>query len=489
MLNYKMWIGGKWVEAESGKTFTVVNPATEEEIAQVPLGDQADVDKAVEAARQAFPIWSNMTLDERGKIIKQIAASMSDHFEELVEIDILDHGSPIEVAKGFAKEIPGMFEYAVEASRNILGVGEARIGHRDTFPYFRPETFPYLKREPIGVCACITPWNVPLAVTNKLAAALATGNTCIVKPPTVDSLPALKVAEILAEHDLPPGVVNIVTGPGNTVGEMLASHQGVQMVAFTGGSETGKDIMSAASKTVKRLFLELGGKNPFIVLENANVDAAVSKGIFASFFNTGSICSSPGRYYIHDTIYDEFVDKFVAEAKKIVVGDPNDKKTKMGPVVSAEHRDRVEGYIKLGIEEGAKLVLGGNRPTEPPLNRGYYILPTVFINVTQNMTIAREEIFGPVACFLKFSSEDEVLELANDNAYGLAASVWTRDTSKGFKFANALQAGTVWVNGHTDAGGNLPWGGFKESGFGKEGSRLGLEEYTQVKVINININD
>jgi acyl-CoA reductase-like NAD-dependent aldehyde dehydrogenase len=323
----------------------------------------------------------------------------------------------------------------------------------------------------------------------KVAAYLATGNTCVVKPPSVDSLPIIKLAEILEKHDLPPGVVNIVTGSGNAVGGALASHPGVDMVAFTRSSETGKAIMAAAGNATKRLFLELGGKNPFIVLEDADLDPAVSGGLFASFSNTGMLCASPGRYYIHDKLYEKFVDKFVNGAQKIVVGDPNDKKTQMGPVVSAEHRGRVEYYIKKDIEERAELVLGGQRPSEPPLDKGYFIMPTVFTGVKQNMTIAKEEIFGPVACFLKFSSEDEVIELANDSVFGLSASVWTKNTAKGMRFANAIQAGTIWINCHMEKGGDPPWGGFKESGFGKEGSVMGLEEYTQVKVISLNTTE
>jgi acyl-CoA reductase-like NAD-dependent aldehyde dehydrogenase len=329
-------------------------------------------------------------------------------------------------------------------------------------------------------------------ISQKIAAALSTGNTCVVKPASVDSLSTLRLGEILAEHDLPPGVVNIVTGPGETVGEALASHPGVDMIAFTGSGKTGKAIMAAASQTVKRLFLELGGKNPFIVLEDADLDVAAARAAFCQSLNTGMQCRSPGRYYIHERLHDDFVGRFVAKFKEVVVGDPNDEKTQMGPVASAEHRDRIEGYIKIGVEEGAKLVLGGKRPTKPPLNRGYFVMPTVFTNVTQNMRLAREEIFGPVACIMKFSSEDEVIELANDNTFGLAASVWTKNIAKGRRFADAVQAGSVWINTHQNylgGIGGLPMGGFKESGFGKEGSRMGLEEYTQVKVITIDLTE
>jgi betaine-aldehyde dehydrogenase len=286
---------------------------------------------------------------------------------------------------------------------------------------------------------------------------------------------------------LPPGAVNIVTGPGGAVGERLASHPDVGLVSFTGSCETGKAIMLAASQTVKRMTLELGGKNPFIVLEDADLDAAVSKAVMTSYANTGQICAAPGRFYVHESLHDEFVKRFVEASKKIVVGDPKDERTQMGPVVSAEHRDNVEAYIESGIDEGADLVLGGKRPDQPPFNKGYFVMPTVFSNVSQDMKIAREEIFGPVVPVMKFSSEDKVIELANDSIYALCASVWTKASSKALRFVNDLQAGYIWVNDHMALTSEQPWGGFKQSGFGKENSVMSLEEYTQVKAVSIQI--
>jgi acyl-CoA reductase-like NAD-dependent aldehyde dehydrogenase len=479
---YKMYINGKWVDAESGKTYSVVNPATEEEIARIPLGDRADVNKAVEAARNAFPIWSKKPQEERSAILHAIADSIEKRLPELIEIDIVDHGSTQMIAGAFASGIPHKFRFAADNSMNLLGVGEVRPT--------APGTIPYIKREPIGVCAGIEPWNVPLMVCEKMSAAMATGNTSVMKPASVNSLAAIKIVEIMEEHDVPPGVMNIVTGPGGTVGEALASHPDVNMVGFTGSCETGKAIMAAASGTVKRLFLELGGKNPFIVLEDADLDAALGTGVMMLYFNTGMICGSPGRFYVHEKVYDEFVDRFVAESKKVIVGNPKDEKTQMGPVVSAEHRDRVESYIKIGIEEGAKLLLGGKRPTEPPLDKGYYIMPTVFAGVTQNMRIAREEIFGPVACIMKYTDKDDIIELANDTKFGLSASVWTKDPAKGVRYANEIRAGTVWINNHMALEGSLPlpWGGYKESGFGKASGLMGLMEYTQAKVISLDVH-
>jgi acyl-CoA reductase-like NAD-dependent aldehyde dehydrogenase len=479
MQHYKMWIDNKPVDAFSGKTYKVVNPATEEEIARVPQGDKRDVDKAVAAARKAFPMWSRKTQAERSEVLNRIAAAIQKHAAALAELEILDHGTPRKSADYSIFGAVQHFEWAACASKAMVGDALALNAGSKIL----------LQREPIGVNALITPWNAPLLmVATKLAPCIAVGNTCVIKPPSIDSLSTLKLAEILSNLDIPPGVVNVVTGPGGTVGEALASHPDVGLVAFTGNCETGKRIMELASRTVKRVQLELGGKNPVIVLENADVDSAVANCVFAQLGNTGQICVSPGRFYIHEKVYDEFVEKFVARAKDFVVGDPNDEKTQMGPVASAEHRDRVEGYIKKGITEGAKLALGGTRPTEPPLNKGYYVMPTVLTGVKQNMTVAREEIFGPVACFMEpFSSEDKVIELANDNTFGLSAFVWTRDIASGIKFADRLCAGTVIINKDSGLLPELPRGGFKESGIGKEGSKYGLEDFTQLKVVSIDI--
>ncbi len=479
MQNYKMWIGGKMVDAASGETYGVVNPATEEEIARLPLGNRADVDKAVEAARKAFPVWSGKSQAERSRIVMQIAGALREHAEELGEIDTLDHGTPAREAAAGSVFSAERIEYSAQVARGLAG---------EVLPV-KPGMLFYLQREPIGVCSLIIPWNVTLRmIATKMGSALTVGNTCVIKPPSIDSMVALRMGEIIEQLDvLPPGTVNIITGPGGSVGEALASHPDVGLVSFTGSCETGRAIMSAASQTVKRVLLELGGKNPFIVLEDADLDAAASKAVIASHANTGQICASPGRYYIHERLHDEFVDRFVAAAKKIVVGDPMDRNTVMGPVVSAEHRDRVEEYIRSGIDEGASLLLGGKRPETPPLNRGYFVMPTVFTNVAQNMKIAREEIFGPVACIMKFSSEDEVIALANDNTFGLCASVWTKTHSKAIRFANEIQAGFIWVNDHLSLAVEQPWGGFKQSGFGKENSLIGLHDYTQVKGVSMHI--
>jgi acyl-CoA reductase-like NAD-dependent aldehyde dehydrogenase len=474
MQKYKMWIGGKFVEAESGKTYGVINPANGEEIARVPLGGQADVEKAVKAAAKAFPEWSGKPQQERSAIVNRIGALIREHTEEFAMLDCLDHGTPITTARHMVGAAAANFEFNAQAARTLMS---------DVIPV-RPNALHFFYREPVGVCALIIPWNVPLVmIGSKLGAALSVGNTCVVKPPSIDSLAALKLAELLEKVGLPEGAVNIITGPGSTVGDALAVHPGVDLISFTGSSETGKGLMVRASQTVKRLVLELGGKNPFIVLEDADIDAAALNAVGSSLRNSGMVCASPGRYYVNEKHHDEFVAKFISGAKKFKVGDPLDEKTNMGPVVSAEHRDKVEYYIKSGIEEGAKPVLGGKRPTGHPFDNGCYVMPTIFTDVTQNMKIAREEIFGPVACILKFKSEDEVIGLANDNNYGLCASIWTRDMVKAINFAKKLRAGTIYINDHLTIAPEMPWGGFRESGIGKENSIVGLQEYTQLKVI------
>jgi acyl-CoA reductase-like NAD-dependent aldehyde dehydrogenase len=409
----------------------------------------------------------------------KIAALLRDNAEELGRIDTLDHGTPSLRAASRAAGSAQWFEWAAYNARSLMG---------NTIPASSNE-LAYLQREPVGVVALITPWNLPLLmIIQKLAPALTVGNTCIIKPPSIDSLQALKFGELLDTLGLPPGTVNIITGPGSTVGEGLASHPGVDMVAFTGSCETGKTIMALASQTVKRLQLELGGKNPVIILDDADVNTAVFSMLMFQFANSGQICAAPGRFYVHEKVYDEFLAKVTAAAKKMVVGDPNDEKTQMGPLVSAEHRDKVEGYIQSAIDEGAKLVLGGKRPTAPPMNKGYYVVPTIFTNVTQKMKIAREEIFGPVVCIMeKFNSDEKVIEMANDTTFGLTSYVWTRDTARGIRFANELQAGTVVLNNSGSGGPELPWGGYKESGIGKEGSLYGLYDYTNLKRIHVDL--
>ncbi len=476
MQKFQMYIDGKWVDAISGKTYRAINPATEEEVAEIPLGTKTDVDKAVAAAHKAFPIWSKIPQAERTKKLEQLAVLQRENAAELTKWEILDHGTPVKLARMLSMFSSMNIEYCAQAARALMG----------SVPPPNPNSITCIQREPIGVAAIIIPWNSPiLMLTSKMGACLATGNTCVIKPSAIDSLVTLKYAEIIVKLDLPPGTVNIVTGPGGMVGEALAAHPDVGFISFTGSSETGKAIMKTASQTLKRAQMELGGKNPFIVCEDVDIDKIVPMAAGSTCHNTGMVCASPGRFYIHEKIHDEFVKKYIDAVKKVVVGDPNDEKTDMGPVVSAEHRDRVEDFIKKGIEEGAKLLLGGKRPIKPPLDKGYYILPTVFTDVKPGTTLFKEEIFGPVACFMKFRTDEEVIASANDNVYGLTASVFSRDVARAYRIGSRINAGGVGINGGRVLTPETPWGGFKESGFGKENSIYGLEEYTQLKVIAI----
>jgi acyl-CoA reductase-like NAD-dependent aldehyde dehydrogenase len=485
MQKFKMWIGGKFVEADSGKTFSTYNPATGEEIAQVPLAGKSDVDKAVAAARKAFPAWSRKTQAERSAVVNRIAAAIREHSSELARLEILEHGSTSGQAPGMVEVSAANIEMAASGARTLMGKVLPAISNRDDAAA-DPNTIVYLKREPVGVCALITPWNVPsMLIGTKLGPCLATGNTCVIKPPSLNSGIGLKWAEILDGLDLPAGIINIVTGPGGTVGDALASHPGVDLVSFTGSSEVGKSIIAASSKTVKILMMELGGKNPAIVLEDADVDRAAEELCMIAFQNVGQNCAQPSRMYIQEKVHDRFVEKFVAAAKKIKVGNPSDKDTVMGPVVSKDQRDRIEYYIKTAIDQGAHLVLGGKRPTVPPLDKGYFVMPTVFTGCRADMTITQEEVFGPVVGILKFSSDEEVLAAANDSVFGLCGSVWTRDYARGLKIVNELHVGSVWINQHMNLAPEFPWGGFKESGLGKEGGVIGPEGYTQIKLVCI----
>ena len=366
------------------------------------------------------------------------------------------------------------FEWAAARADSLMG---------DHIPSL-PHVLTYLKREPVGVCAIITPWNhaiVMMAV--KLAQALTVGNTCIVKPPSVNSLLGLTLASVLEQADLPPGIVNVITGPGSTVGNALASHPDVDLIGFTGSSETGKVIMAAGSSTMKRMIMELGGKNPVIILEDADLDMAVAHHAPRQCDNAGQHCSGAGRFYVHQKVYDRFLESYIEASKKVVVGDPADRNTFMGPLASREHRDRVEMYIRSGVEEGARLLLGGPCPDVEPLNRGFFVMPAILAGVTQNMRVAREEIFGPVSVFMQpFTSDEEVIALANDTRYGLCATVWTKDMTRGMRFTNRLHCGTVNVNTQVLTN-DLPWGGFKESGIGKEGGEAGMLCYTQQKLV------
>ncbi len=471
MESYKMYINGQWVNAESGKTFAVLNPSTEEEIGQVALGGPADVDKAVKAAMNAFPAWSKMLPAERSRIIFKLAAAIRENGKELVDMEVREHGTPIMIARSFIGAGSDLTEYTASIARAQLG---------QVIPAL-PNTLSYLQRVPIGVCAVITPWNVPLMMMVAMVTpALVTGNTVVLKPASVNSILAVKYIEILEKVGFPPGVVNLVTGPGGSVGDALSAHPGVDMIRFTGSSETGKEIMKVASATAKKSVMELGGNNPVIVCEDADVVAAATQHAQRHFGNSSQNCSTPGRYYVHEKVYDQFVEIYTDIVKKIAVGDPNDEKTMMGPMANKQQWQKVQSYIESATKEGAKIAVGGKRIGD----KGYFLEPTVIVDVTHNMTVAREEIFGPAAPILKYSSEEEVIKLANDSEYGLCGVVWSKDVARALKIANDMKVDSTYINMCRTLASELPWGGnVKESGVGKDGSICGLDEFTDLKLV------
>jgi phenylacetaldehyde dehydrogenase len=476
----KLWINGEWRTARSGKTFEVYNPATGETIAHCAAGDRADIDAAVHAARHAFESgpWSGMTASERGRLIWKLGDLLEKHGDEFAELETLDNGKPLAVAR--AADVP----LAVDLFRYMAGW--ATKIHGQTFPISVPympgsEFLSYTAREPIGVAGQIIPWNFPLLMAAwKLGPALAAGCTVVLKPAEQTPLSALRLGELIEKAGFPEGVVNIVTGLGETAGAALAAHPDVDKIAFTGSTEVGRLIVEAAGKSnLKKVTLELGGKSPNIVLADADLSTAIPGAASVIFFNHGQCCCAGSRLYVQKAIYDEVVEGVAHHARQIRLGSGFDAATQMGPLVSQEQLERVCGYIDAGIRDGAQLVTGGKRKGE----RGYFVEPTVFADTRQSMKIVQEEIFGPVVAAMPFDDPEEVLSLANDSTYGLAAAVWTRDVTKAHRLARRLKAGTVWINCFNIFDAALPFGGYKESGWGREMGLAAVELYTEIKAV------
>jgi aldehyde dehydrogenase (NAD+) len=476
----RLFIGGEWQDAADGGTFATHNPATGEVLAEVAEAAEADVGRAVEAARAAFEAskWSTMSARARGRILYRIADALEGRADQIARLETLDNGKPMREARMF--DIQG----SIDCFRYYAGWADKIDG--EVIPVPGP-FLNYTRREPIGVCGAIIPWNYPLQMAAwKVAPALACGNTMVLKPAEQTPLTALELARAAQEAGLPAGVLNVVPGYGETAGAALVRHPDVDKIAFTGSTPVGKLIQRQAADTLKRVSLELGGKSPNIVFADADLDAAVKGATSAIFYNTGQACTAGSRLLVEESVHAEFVEKLVARAGSMTPGDPLDPKTRMGPLVSQEQLDRVLGYVAKGREEGARLALGGDRPDFDG-GRGYFLNPTIFDAVEPGMTIAREEIFGPVLAVIPFRDEDHAIEIAHGTEYGLAAAVWTQDVRKAHRVAHALRAGTVWVNMYHTLDTASPFGGYKQSGYGRELGKHALDLYTQVKSVWVNL--
>jgi betaine-aldehyde dehydrogenase len=477
----RMVIGGEQVDAADGQTFDVVNPATGSVIATAPLGGREDVDRAVAAARKAFDDrkgWATWAAGKRGRTLAKFAALVKQNSEELAQLETANGGKPITSSRGEVVGASLVFDYYAGAANKVFG---------QTIPVSKPGIDMTL-REPIGVVGLIIPWNFPILMASwKLGPALAAGNACILKPASYTPLTAVRLGELALEAGIPAGILNVVTGPGGTAGASIAAHPGIGKVAFTGETTTGQEIMRLASANVKKISLELGGKSPNIVFADADLAKFARESPYSVFDNCGQDCCARSRILVERSVHDEVVELFAAATRSVKVGDPLDDATEVGTLVSARQRDRVRDYIEIGLREGANIVVGGAEPDDPALAAGAYLMPTVFDGVTNEMRIAREEIFGPVVSIIPFDTEEEALRLANATPYGLSGSIWSRDIGKALRTAKGLQAGVISVNSNSSVHTEAPFGGYKMSGIGRELGMSALDLYTETKNVFIDL--
>jgi betaine-aldehyde dehydrogenase len=480
--SYQLFIDGQWVDAESGKTFKTPNPATGETLAEVAEADKADVDKAVAAARRAFEgKWSKLSARDRGRLLYKLSQLIEEHSAELAALETSDNGKPIK--ESLYVDLPQVvenFEYFAGWATKIEG---------ETIPV-PGNMFNYTLREPIGVCGQIIPWNFPLLMAAwKLAPALAAGNTVVLKPAEQTPVGAMALAKLIQEAGFPEGVVNIIPGYGETAGAALASHPGIDKIAFTGSTEVGKLIAKSAADNLTKVSLELGGKAPNIVFADSDIDQAVAGAMMGIFYNQGQVCCAGSRLFVEEDVKDEFLSKLTEKAGRIAVGDPMDKSTQMGPQVSAEQLDRIKGYVDIARGEGAAVVAGGASPDlEGAFQNGFFFRPTIFSDVNNKMRVAQEEIFGPVVSVISFKDEDDLIKQANDTIYGLSAGIWTQNLTRAHRFAREIRCGVVWINTYNMFNAASPFGGYKQSGYGREMGRHALDLYTQVKSVWVDLS-
>ena len=479
---YQLFIDGQWMDAISGKTFTTPNPATGENLAEVSEADKADIDKAVNAARRAFEgKWSKMSARDRGRILYKLSKLIEEHSAELAALETADNGKPIKESTYVdLPQVAENFEYFAGWATKIEG---------ETIPV-PGQMFNYTLREPVGVCGQIIPWNFPLLMAAwKLAPALAAGNTVVLKPAEQTPVTAMELGKLIQEAGFPEGVVNIVPGFGETAGAALAAHPGIDKIAFTGSTEVGKLIARAAAENLTKVSLELGGKAPNIVFADADMDQAVNGAMMGIFFNQGQVCCAGSRLFVEEKVKEEFLGRLKERASRINVGDPMDKSTQMGPQVSEEQLSRIKSYVDIAQKEGATMLAGGESPAlEGAFQNGYFFQPTIFSDVKNQMRVAQEEIFGPVVSVITFRDEDDLIKQANDTIFGLSAGIWTRDITRAHRFAKEIKAGVVWINTFNMFNAASPFGGFKQSGYGREMGKHALEMYTHVKSVWVDLS-